>query len=95
MVAELPKASCRGKGHNLVSQGVALGRSFALRLVAARFRFVIKHARERNARGKTQGHPMCHWDRASVRRAPLDGALPGLPRAKRRWRNQRILSRQE
>ena len=69
------------QGHNLVSQSVALGRSFALRWVAARFRFVIKHARERNARGKNQGHPMCRWDRASVRRAPLDGALPGLPRA--------------
>jgi hypothetical protein len=78
MVAELPEGSRRGKGHNLVSQGVALRRSFALRWVAARFRFVIKHARERNARGKTQGHPMCHWDRASVRRAPLDGRLAGI-----------------
>ena len=38
---------------------------------------------------------MCHWDRVSVRRAPLDGALPGPSRAKRRWGTIGSLSRQD
>jgi hypothetical protein len=38
---------------------------------------------------------MCRWDRVSVRRAPLDGALPGPSRAKRRWGTIGSLSRQD
>ena len=38
---------------------------------------------------------MCRWDRVSVRRAPLDGALPGPSRAKRRWGTIGFLSRQD
>jgi hypothetical protein len=44
-----------GKDHNLVSQSVALGRSFALRWVAARFRFVTNTRGSGTPGGRPRG----------------------------------------
>jgi len=78
------------KGHKLISESVALGRSFPLRWKPASFPFRYL-TRGMNAEGeRAQGHPMCRWDRVSVCRTPLHGTLPGTSRAKRRRGNQWI-----
>ena len=79
--------SARAKCPNITNWSRKLLREEELSLYGGsrpRFRFVI-NARERNAGGRTQRHPMCRWDRVSVRRAPLDDTLLGSSRAKRRW----------